>query len=121
MVDAGTAYHVATMLRNRTSEHVARRILEHWVLHYGAPEMFAIDLGGEFVGVFLDMCEEFNIDVKAAGGNAHWQHGLAERHGGILGPRSQSQLVVLRRSRRSREMACAHSGQCLDDHCGEGR
>ena len=31
------------------------------------------------------MCEEFNIDVKAAGATAPWQHGLAERHGGILG------------------------------------
>ena len=77
MVDAGTAYHVAVMLRNRSSEHVSRRILEHWILHYGAPERFAIDLGGEFLGVFLDMCEEFNIDVKAAGANAPWQHVFA--------------------------------------------
>ena len=31
------------------------------------------------------MCEEFNIDVKAAGAHAPWQHGFCERHGGILG------------------------------------
>ena len=83
MVDAGTAYHVAVMLRNGSSEHVSRKVLEKWILHYGAPELFAIDLGGEFVGHFLDLCEEFNIDVEAAGAHAHWQHGLAERHGGI--------------------------------------
>ena len=38
MVDAGAAYHVATMLRSRSSEM-------HWILHYGAPETFAIDFG----------------------------------------------------------------------------
>ena len=68
MVDAGTAYHVATMVRNGSSEHVARKVLEQWILHYGAPEMFAIDLGGEII--WGDLCEQFNIDVKAAGAHA---------------------------------------------------
>ena len=47
--------------------------------------MFAIDLGGEFLGKFLDMCDEFGIELKAAASSAAWQHGIAERHGGILG------------------------------------
>ena len=37
------------------------------------------------MGTFLDMCDEFGIDLKAAASSAHWQHGIAERHGGILG------------------------------------
>ena len=85
MIDSGTSFHIATMFRNRSSEHVSQKILETWILQFGAPECFAIDLGGEFLGRFLDLCEEFNIDVKAAGAHAPWQHALCERHGGILG------------------------------------
>ena len=31
------------------------------------------------------MCEELGIDTKVVGSHAAWQHGFAERHGGILG------------------------------------
>ena len=31
------------------------------------------------------MTEGFHMDVKVAGAHAPWQHGLAERHGGIFG------------------------------------
>ena len=32
-----------------------------------------------------DLLEEYSIDSRAVGAHAPWQHGLAERHGGILG------------------------------------
>ena len=31
------------------------------------------------------MCEEYGIDTRVVGAHAPWQHGFAERHGGILG------------------------------------
>ena len=34
MVDARTTYHVAVMLRNRSSEQVSRKVFEQWLLHY---------------------------------------------------------------------------------------
>ena len=47
--------------------------------------MIVCDQGGEFESAFIEMCEELGIDTKVVGSNAAWQHGFAERHGGILG------------------------------------
>ncbi len=53
--------------------------------HYGVPELVVIDQGGEFGAEFTDMMEEYSMDSRLAGSHAAWQHGLAERHGAILG------------------------------------
>ena len=47
--------------------------------------MFVVDQGGEFEAEFVAMCEEHGIDSRVVGAHAPWQHGFAERHGGILG------------------------------------
>ena len=44
-----------------------------------------MDQGGEFEAEFVAMCEEHGIDSRVVGAHAPWQHGFAERHGGILG------------------------------------
>ena len=85
MVDGGTSYHVAVLVKNRQPEHVVRRFMDVWVMHYGVPEVIVQDQGGEFEAEFIAMCEEYHIDTKVSGAHAHWQHGFAERHGGILG------------------------------------
>ena len=85
MVDAGTSWHCATLLKNRKPEHVARKVVEVWIMHYGTPEMFVIDQGGELEAAFTEMCEEHGIDTRVVGSHALWQHVFAERHGGILG------------------------------------
>ena len=85
MVDAGTSWHCATLLKNRRPEHVSQKALEAWIVHYGAPEMFVVDQGGEFQAAFIQLCEEHGIDSRVVGSHAPWQHGLAERHGAILG------------------------------------
>ena len=85
MVDAGTSWHCAILLKNRRPEHVSQKVLEAWIVHYGAPEMFVVDQGGEFQAAFVQLCEEHGIDSRVVGSHAPWQHGLAERHGAILG------------------------------------
>jgi len=54
-------------------------------MHYGVPEVFVVDQGGEFEAEVIAMCEEYQIDTRVVGAHAPWQHGFAERHGGILG------------------------------------
>ncbi len=85
VVDAGTAFQGAVLLRNRTSDHVVNKFLEMWIQHYGVPELIIADLGGEFEGEWNDTTEEYGIDSRAAGAHAPWQNGIAERHGKILG------------------------------------
>ena len=85
-VDAGTCWHAACLLRNRTPEYVAKKLLALWLAPYGAPELLIEDQGGEFEKVpFIAMCEEYLIGTSVAGAHAPWHHGLAERHGGIFG------------------------------------
>ena len=85
IVDAGTSWHAGCVLKNRTAAHVVKRFMEVWIAHYGVPELIVCDQGGEFEAAFREMCEEFGIDTKVVGSHAAWQHGFAERHGGILG------------------------------------
>ena len=84
-VDAGTSWHAACVLKNRTPVHVVKKLLAIWFAPYGAPEMLVVDPGGEFEGAFIGMCAEYGIDTRVVGAHAAWQHGFAERHGGILG------------------------------------
>jgi hypothetical protein len=85
VVDGGTSWHAACLLKNRRPEHVVKKLLALWFAPYGVPEIVIVDQGGEFEGAFIAMCEEYAIDTRAVGAHAPWQHGFAERHGGILG------------------------------------
>ena len=52
IVDAGTCFHVAGLLKNRKPPHVSKRFFELWVAHYGAPRRLSLDQGVEFAGEF---------------------------------------------------------------------
>ena len=81
MVDAGTCWHVAILLRIRRPRHVARKLIECRIRHYGCPRHLIVDEGGEFEGYFNEKCDELGIDASVTASHAAWQHGLAERHG----------------------------------------
>ena len=85
MVDAGTSWHMAILLKNRKPKHVIGKVTSEWIAHYGVPNEVVIDQGGEFEAEFIATCEEFGVDTRCVGSHAPWQHGLAERHGSILG------------------------------------
>ena len=69
---------------SRPSPAAAKKLLALWFAPYGAPELLVVDQGGEFEGAFIGLCAEYSIDTRVAGAHAPWQHGLAEKHGGIL-------------------------------------
>jgi hypothetical protein len=50
IIDAGTGWHAAILLKTRRSDHVARKFFSCWVAHYGVPEHLVCDQGGEFLG-----------------------------------------------------------------------
>ena len=52
-VDASTCWHAACLLRNRTPEHAAKKLLALGFAPYGAPELLIVDQGGEFEGAFI--------------------------------------------------------------------
>ena len=54
LVDAGTCWHVAILLKKRMPRHVVRKMIEGWIRHYGCPNHLIVDQGGEFEGYFND-------------------------------------------------------------------
>ena len=84
LVDAGTCWHVAGLSKDRTPKRFAKRVFEEWIKHYGCRHL-VLGQGGEFSGYFKQACDEYGIETAATTSHAAWQHGLAERHGGLLG------------------------------------
>ena len=76
---------MAAFLKNRHPKHVSKVIFKEWFAHYGVPYEIVVDQGGEFSGYFNTLLEQYGIDSRAVGANAPWQHGVVERHGGLLG------------------------------------
>ena len=84
IVDWASRYHTAVMLKNKSSEQVARKFCRYWVRWAGAPQKVQFDRGGEFEGQFAMMLSRLNIDCYTVPVEAAWQNGLAERQGGTL-------------------------------------
>ena len=83
IIDFGTSWHVAVILKNRKPKHVAKMFFKEWVSHYGVPNEVVVDQGREFMSYLNDLFEQHGIDSRAVGAQAPWQHGVTERHGGL--------------------------------------
>ena len=80
----GSRYHVAKILKTKSSVSVAKKFLRYWVNWAGSPKRLHYDRGGEFEGKFETMLERLNVESYVVPTDAAWQAGLGERHGGIL-------------------------------------
>ena len=85
MIDGGTSFHAACILLNRKAEYVAKKFHRHWASIYGTPTTLFVDQERKFDGAFIGWLETHGIHFRATGARAGWQHGFAERHGGLLG------------------------------------
>eukprot|EP00971_Amphidinium_carterae_P159289 3157789-Amphidinium_carterae.1 len=84
LVDAASSYHIAILLKTRQAEHVASKVLKHWIMHYGCPRAVVHDLGGEFGGAFVQLLEALSIPSRVTAAHSPWSNGFIERQGGIL-------------------------------------
>ena len=50
IVDWGSRYHVAAMMKDKTSGRAARKFCTHWINWAGAPRKVQMDQGGELQG-----------------------------------------------------------------------
>ena len=81
MVDIGSSYQVVAPLRNRQADTVCRVFMKYWVNWAGPPSKLVLDLDTSFADSFSKLTSDQAIGMKAAGGQAHWQNGVAERYG----------------------------------------
>eukprot|EP00913_Durusdinium_trenchii_P017481 g16427.t1 len=82
IVDLASTYQVVVPLRSTKSEEVAQAFINGWISWAGAPKHLLVDLDSAFKDKFLSMLDQRSITVRCAAGQAHWQNGVAERHGG---------------------------------------
>lgn len=56
--------------------------MERWINWAGAPKHLLVDLDSGFKDKFLQLVDPRAVTVRCAAGQAHWQNGVYERHGG---------------------------------------
>jgi len=61
MLDAGTLFHQAVLLKTRRSEYCADKWHKHWLCIFGAPAKIRLDQGGEFESGFTALLENYSI------------------------------------------------------------
>ena len=76
-----------------TSETCWKGFAESWIRYFGAPGMIITDPGNEFKGRFERGCEFFGIYQHVTHPESPWENGRAERHGGWLKQRLESEIA----------------------------
>eukprot|EP00913_Durusdinium_trenchii_P022865 g21468.t2 len=94
---AGTSYQIAVRCRETkngtpTSAAAWRLFMDSWVRYFGAPHLLVTDSGNEFRGAFERGLEFQGILQHVIHPECPWQNGKAERHGGWLKDRLDSEL-----------------------------
>ena len=72
---------VVIPLTSTKAEDVGRAICSGWFRWAGVPKQLLVDLDSAFKGDFLTMMDERSLLVRGAAAQAHWQNGVARRHG----------------------------------------
>ena len=81
VVDLASTYQQVIPLKSTKAEHATKGLLEGWVAWAGPPKTILADLDSAFKGAFLEAMDRYGVGVRCAAGQAHWQNGVAERHG----------------------------------------
>ncbi|KAG1681910.1 Retrovirus-related Pol polyprotein from transposon RE2 [Nymphon striatum] len=86
MVDIATRFSLATVIRKKTPEVIADKIMALWIgSGMGPPKRFLADNGGEFANeIFRDMCANLNIEVINTAAYSPWQNGICERNHAVV-------------------------------------
>ena len=86
LIDHATRYAQASVVKNKTSTEIVKKIFDSWIRIFGCPEQFLTDNGGEFNnGEFLELCDKCNIKILSTAAESPWSNGMVEKHNGVLG------------------------------------
>ena len=85
MTELFTKYAVAVPLVSTDSAEVAREIVEHWVLKFGAPNVLHTDQRKNFgSNLILEMCRLLGIDKPRTSPYHPQGNGQVERHNRVI-------------------------------------
>ncbi|CAE7207103.1 GIP [Symbiodinium sp. CCMP2592] len=83
IVDYSSAYQVVIPVARKDTPHIERAFCEGWANIFGAPEVVTVDLENGLQKALAKVGDWAGMRIKSAAGQAHWQAGFVERHGGI--------------------------------------
>ncbi|CAE7496514.1 GIP [Symbiodinium sp. CCMP2592] len=83
IVDYSSAYQVVIPVARKDTPHLERAFCEGWANIFGAPEVVTVDLENGLQKALAKVGDWTGMRIKSAAGQAHWQAGFVERHGGI--------------------------------------
>ena len=85
MVDVGTRFQAACLLRGESSEYLISALEKSWIKHFGVPQQLHTDEGRGWLGEpFQLWTTEKMINHMVAPGEAHERLGLVERRHSVL-------------------------------------
>ncbi|CAE7834160.1 GIP, partial [Symbiodinium necroappetens] len=82
IIDHATTYHLVAVLPGHSNEAFEKGFVELWGRTFGAPRVIAADLESGLqkgLGRYTDFT---GTKLRSKAGQAHWQQGVIERHGG---------------------------------------
>ena len=82
-VDHGTGFHLVAELKGHSAQIMEKTFCEMWSNTFGPPGTLAIDLETGLQAGLAKYAEWFGSKIRPSAGQAHWQLGTAERHGGL--------------------------------------
>lgn len=85
LIDTFARYSQGEVVKSKDKDVIADALLKAWVSHFGQPQRFLADNGGEFSNkVYAELCERFNIEMAQTAAESPFSNGLCERHNGVL-------------------------------------
>ena len=86
MVNHPARYSVAAIISSKQKEVIIDKILKHWIVIFGTPNLFHSDNGGEFNNeLFREMGEQLNINIKTTASESPWLNSIVEKPNGVIG------------------------------------
>lgn len=86
MIDMATRFSKSCVTKSKEPKEIVEKVVETWLgTGLGAPKKFLCDNGGEFANnMFLDMCENTNIQVMHTAAYSPFSNGLCERNHAVI-------------------------------------
>ncbi|CAE7629272.1 RE2, partial [Symbiodinium sp. KB8] len=81
IVDLASTYQVVVLMDSTKSAAAAKAFTSGWLHWAGAPKMVLADLDSAFKDKFTELLDRRRVGMRCSAGQAHWQNGVAERHG----------------------------------------
>eukprot|EP00435_Cladocopium_sp_Y103_P022015 s1030_g5.t1 len=87
IVDYGSSFQIMVPIYVKESSELIKRVLQDsWIAWAGTPKSLCVDPAQPNVSQAIsEFCEARGITLHATAGDAHWQLGKVERHGGWFG------------------------------------